>query len=84
MTVLEAYLYSLAIICVIFGIYSLGKFLLRIRRIKTVDYFFFWAECTVCGWKGEASRVLKKCPVCYSRRLKEVDEKGEKRKKKKS
>lgn len=79
-TFLEAYLYSLAIIFALFGFYSLGKFVLGIRRIKSADYFFFWAECLSCGWKGEASRILKRCPFCYSIRLKEIESRvGEKK-----
>lgn len=80
LTFLESYLLSLAIICALFGIYSLGKFALGVRRIKSVDYFFFWAECLSCGWKGEASHILKRCPFCYSRRLKEIEERADKKK----
>lgn len=83
-TFLEAYLYSIALIFALFGLYSLGKFMLGVRRIKTVDHFFFWAECLSCGWKGEASRILKRCPFCYSIRLREIEEKAAKRQKRSS
>ena len=81
-TFLEVYIIWIAIILAALGIYFLVKFITDLRKSADVDYFFFWAECMNCGWKGEVSRFTKRCPSCSSLRLKPITPRGRKERKK--
>jgi len=83
LTFLEVYIIWIAIILAALGIYFCVKLIVSLRKYKGVDYFFFWAECLNCGWKGEASRYTKRCPSCGSLRLQAVSRRKRKKRKKK-
>ena len=74
LTVLEAYVISLAVVFAIIGVYFAVKLGTSLREYHGVDSFFMWAECEACGWKGETPRAQQRCPICGSKRLRDLSE----------